>query len=289
MLLSGLSRYEELGFSLDYVTPKQDYLLHTHDFSELEIILSGTAVNSINGKSFSVEAGDVFVVEQGATHEISQVRGLTLYNIGFRQSALRSLGADLMELPGFHALFLSQPEPEPVVRRVRLEEEELSRVRLLLEEMQQEYRQAEPGFRTALLCGFSKLLLVLSRSYSQQTPTGGIWQAAAAAARMEREFGEELSIRQLAESVYLSERHFRRLFEKVYGIGPMEYLLELRLRTAGRLLLSERASVTEIAMSCGFSDGNYFSRVFRRKYGMPPTAYRALHGSKGQMPIVNSV
>lgn len=281
MQLSGLSRYEELGFSLDYVTPKQDYLLHTHDFSELEIILSGTAVNSINGKSFSVQAGDVFVVEQGATHEITQVSGLTLYNIDFHQSALRSIGADLAELPGFHALFLSQPEPG--VRRVRLEEEELSRVRLLLEEMQREYRRGQPGFRTALLCGFSKLLLILSRSYSQQTPTGGIWQAAAAAARMERELGEEISIRQLAESVYLSERHFRRLFEKVYGLSPLEYLLELRLTAAGRLLSSETASVTEIAMACGFSDGNYFSRVFRRKYGMPPTAYRALHRKKDRL------
>ena len=278
MLLSGLSQYEELGFSLDYVTPQKDYLLHTHDFSELEIILSGTAVNSINGKSFSVEAGDVFVVEQGATHEITQVRGLTLYNIGFRQSALRSLGADLLELPGFHALFLSRPELDPGVRQLHLKEEELNKVRHLLEEMRQEYLGGEPGFRTALLCGFSRLLLMLSRNYSQQTPTGGIWQAAAAAARMEREFGEEMSVRGLAESVYLSERHFRRLFEKVYGVSPSDYLLELRLRTAGRLLISESASVTEVAMACGFSDGNYFSRVFRRKYGMPPTAYRALRG-----------
>jgi len=278
LLLSGLSQYEELGFSLDYVTPQKDYLLHTHDFSELEIILSGTAVNSINGKSFSVEAGDVFVVEQGATHEITQVRGLTLYNIGFRQSALRSLGADLLELPGFHALFLSRPELDPGVRQLHLKEEELNKVRHLLEEMRQEYLGGEPGFRTALLCGFSRLLLMLSRNYSQQTPTGGIWQAAAAAARMEREFGEEMSVRGLAESVYLSERHFRRLFEKVYGVSPSDYLLELRLRTAGRLLISESASVTEVAMACGFSDGNYFSRVFRRKYGMPPTAYRALRG-----------
>ncbi len=287
MMFSGLARYEELGFSLDYVTPQKDYLLHTHDFSELEIILSGTAVNSVNGKSFSVQAGDVFVVEQGATHEISQVRGLTLYNIGFRQNALRSIGADLLEMPGFHALFLTRPEQDPGVRRVRLKEEELHRVRLLVDEMQQEYLQGEPGFRTALLCGFSRLLLILSRNYFQQTPVGGIWQAAAAAARMERELGEEISIRQLAESVYLSERHFRRLFEKVYGVSPLEYLLELRLEAAGRLLRSETVSVTEIAMACGFSDGNYFTRVFRRKYGVTPTAYRKLQGNANS--IVNSV
>jgi len=275
-----MARYEDLGLSLHYVTPHRDYTPHIHDFSELEIILSGSAVNSINGKSFSVGPGDVFVVGKGATHEITRIEGLELYNIGFNPSALRGIGQDLLEMPSFHALFLLDSTTDPNVRRVQLRGDELERVRALLEEMLREYRSSEPGFRTALQCDFARLLLLLSRNYSQQPPPGSSWQAAAAAARMEREYAEPLSVTALAESVYLSERHFRRQFETVYGISPSEYLLELRLRAAASQLMTGSRSVTEVAMACGFSDGNYFSRVFRRKYGITPTAYRT--ASKGQ-------
>lgn len=275
--LSGMARYEELGFSLHRLAPRQDYAMHTHDYAELEIILSGTAINSINGRSFPIQAGDVFAVGKGATHEITQVDGLELYNIGFNQSALRGIGQDLLEMPGFHALFLQDSITDPAIRRLHLPADQMQRVCTLLEEMEQEYQASTPGFQTALLCNFALLLLLLSRSHSQRLPAGGTWQAAAAAAKMERDYAAPISMQDLAQSVYLSQRHFRRLFEKAYGISPSEYLLNLRLNAACRLLLCENLTVTDTAMACGFSDGNYFSRVFHRKYGMSPTAYRRLY------------
>ena len=272
-----MARYEELGFSLHRLTPRRDYALHTHDYSELEIILSGSAINSINGKSFPIRTGDVFVVGKGATHEITQIDGLELYNIGFNQSALRGIGQDLLEMPGFHALFLQDSVSDPNIRRLHLPSDQMQHVCRLLEEMEQEYQACMSGFQTSLLCNFALLLLLLSRSHTQDLPVGGTWQAAAAAAKMERDYPNPISMQDLAQSVYLSERHFRRQFEKAYGLSPSEYLLNLRLNAACRLLLCEDLTVTHTAMACGFSDGNYFSRMFHRKYGMSPTAYRRLH------------
>ena len=272
-----MARYEELGFSLHRLSPRQDYAPHTHDFSELEIILSGSAINSINGKSFPIRSGDVFVVGKGATHEITEIDGLELYNIGFNQSALRGIGQDLLEMPGFHALFLQDSITDPNIRRLNLPSEQMQHVCSLLKEMEQEYQSSTLGFQTALLCNFTLLLLLLSRSHSQRLPAGGTWQAAAAAAKMERDYPNPISMQDLAQSVYLSDRHFRRQFEKAYGISPMEYLLNLRLNAACSLLLSANLTITDAAMACGFSDGNYFSRVFHRKYGMSPTAYRHLY------------
>ena len=272
-----MARYEALGFSLHRLTPPRDYALHTHDYSELEIILAGSAMNSINGKGFPIRAGDVFVVGKGATHEITQIDGLELYNIGFNQSALRGIGQDLLEMPGFHALFLQDGTSDPNIRRLHLPPEQMQQVCRLLEEMELEYRASTPGFQTSLLCNFALLLLLLSRCHTQRLPAGGTWQAAAAAAKMERDYPTPLSMQELARSVYLSERHFRRQFEKAYGISPSEYLLNLRLNAACRLLLCENLTVTDTAMACGFSDGNYFSRVFHRKNGISPTAYRQLY------------
>ena len=272
---SSMVRYEDLGLSLHYVTPHQDYAPHTHDYFEMEIILSGSAVNSINSREFAVSAGDVFVVGKGATHEISQIDGLELYNIGFNKSTLHYIGQDLLEMPGFHALFLMDNTPDPDIRRVHLDANEMQQIRFLLDEMYQEYTNITPGFRTALLCDFARLILFLSRCYSQQMPKSCSWQVAAAAAEMEQNFSQPISMSKLASSVFLSERHFRRQFEKAYGITPSEYLLGLRLRTATKLLSSGSRNITDVAIACGFSDGNYFSRVFRRTYGISPSDYRA--------------
>ena len=52
------------------------------------------------------------------------------------------------------------------------------------------------------------------------------------------------------------------------------YLLDLRLRVAAEKLMSEKSTVTDIAFQCGFNDSNYFTKLFRRKYGQSPRAFR---------------
>ena len=271
---SGLLRYDDLGFSLHRLTPTQDYRPHTHDFYEMEIILSGSAINSINGTSFPVGPGNVFIVGEGATHEISQIDRLELYNLGFNRHALRNIGVDLLKLPGFHALFQMDQTEDSTLRRLKLEPAELKKAQRLLDEMHEEYVQAHPGFQTVLLGEFAHLIVLLSRNYSRAIPERGTWQMAAALAKMERDFAEPLSIAELADSVYLSERHFRRQFEKLYQQTPKDYLQNLRLHAATELLLQKGMSVTDIALACGFSDCNYFSRAFRQNFGISPTEYR---------------
>ncbi len=271
---SGMLRYEDLGFSLHRVTPVRDYQLHTHDFHEMEIILSGSAINSINGKSFPIGPGDVFIVGKGATHEISQIDGLELYNLGFNSHVLRSIGSDLLKLPGFHALFLMDQLTDPSIRCLKLEASELKKVKRILDEMHEEYTQELPGCQTVLLSEFSRLTVLLSRNYIRAIPEKGTWQMASALAKMERDYAEPLSIAQLADSVYLSERHFRRQFEKLYHETPKAYLQKVRLNAATELLLQKELSVTDIALACGFSDCNHFSRVFRQSFGISPTEYR---------------
>lgn len=81
--------------------------------------------------------------------------------------------------------------------------------------------------------------------------------------------------RALAESGYCPD-HIRRLFQTETGKTPHEYLVDLRIRAAKRLLLLRRAShdsLDTVAESCGFSDAAYFSRVFKARVGVPPSAY----------------
>jgi len=61
------------------------------------------------------------------------------------------------------------------------------------------------------------------------------------------------------------------------GITPARYALGLRLQEACRLLIETSDSISEVASACGFEDECYFSRCFRRQFGIPPHSYRKDH------------
>ena len=81
-----------------------------------------------------------------------------------------------------------------------------------------------------------------------------------------------LSVREIAEHAGLSVSHLSALFNEHLGMPPNEYMLQVRLREA-RVLLARGLSVKEAAHATGFSSQQYFSRLFRRRMGICPTAF----------------
>jgi len=90
----------------------------------------------------------------------------------------------------------------------------------------------------------------------------------------ERSFSRPVGVAEMVRASGFSRSHFSRLFHYRFGMSPLDYLNGLRLREAMRLLADTPAPVTEIALRSGFTDPNYFSRVFRKACGMSPRAYR---------------
>jgi AraC-like DNA-binding protein len=92
-----------------------------------------------------------------------------------------------------------------------------------------------------------------------------------------------LDLRDLAERVGLSEGHLARLFRQQLGRSPLRYQQTLRLRLAERLLLDPRLSAAEVGRRCGWSDLNYFCRIFSRHAGRPPGQWRGGRSSLSEM------
>ena len=90
----------------------------------------------------------------------------------------------------------------------------------------------------------------------------------------ERASDETFSCRNLARHVSMSEVHFRRLFTRMFGQTPNQYLTSMRLTLAKEKLLRTDETIQKIAQESGFGNQNYFSRAFRRETGMTPTDYR---------------
>jgi AraC-like DNA-binding protein len=109
-----------------------------------------------------------------------------------------------------------------------------------------------------------------------QMPTTDLPAAVARAKTyMDSHFAEALDIGRVAAASGLSRAHFVRFFTKATGEPPSEYLFRTRVARAMRLLHATDWSVDKIARNCGFSDGNYLAKAFRRAHGMNPSGYRA--------------
>ena len=67
---------------------------------------------------------------------------------------------------------------------------------------------------------------------------------------------------------------FSKKFHRLTGFGFKEYLTHVRIQAAAEQLLSGKQSVTEVALNCGYSDGNYFGDAFRKIKGMSPNQFR---------------
>lgn len=83
-----------------------------------------------------------------------------------------------------------------------------------------------------------------------------------------------LDVATLAAVAGLSRAHFSRLFTRLNGMSPSDFVLRERMSRAARLLVNGQLSVKEIASACGFEDPNYFAKAFRRTYGTSPSEFR---------------
>lgn len=82
-----------------------------------------------------------------------------------------------------------------------------------------------------------------------------------------------ITVDELAELCGYSRWHFSKLFHKLTGMTPSEYMLDVKLEAALRLLRQGHSNIKEIAYRCGFQDQGYFARRFKARFGVSPSHY----------------
>lgn len=100
-----------------------------------------------------------------------------------------------------------------------------------------------------------------------------------AAEIMEEEYPRLTGIEELAARLDLSPEHLSRAFKDEMGRAPLSYLTGLRLQSAMNDLLGTEWSIDSIARKNGFSNGNYFAKIFRKHVGISPGSYRESNGN----------
>jgi AraC-like DNA-binding protein len=111
-------------------------------------------------------------------------------------------------------------------------------------------------------------------------------RALAAAAWIEANASEQVALTELSQRAQLTPFHFLRLFTRVLGVSPHQYLVRTRLRLAARLLAEPEASVTNTAYQVGFRDLSHFIRTFTRAAGVSPREFR--RAARGERELLEA-
>ncbi len=130
--------------------------------------------------------------------------------------------------------------------------------------------------KAAVDAGLADLIAGLPDETSNRlfAPLRGGSPVAPALSAIESDLGAELANPELARRCGCSVDHFVRIFRRHVGQTPAQYVLERRVAAAGQALAFGDESIDAIADRLGFPDRFYFSRVFARRMGVPPAAYR---------------
>lgn len=253
---------------------------HEHkDFYELVVVASGSGLHRLQDREWRIAAGNVFLIPPHRQHCYVEYDNLLIYNLLFSQKFIRYFLPDLNRLPGYQLLFnfVASEAVRCPGDGICIQEEYFPKLLHLLEEMDKLNSSLQPGDKTLLLSNFGLVMLLLSKYVHWSGPQrqlANIEQLTRLLEELGNNIATPWSLEQMARFCNMSVSGFRQSFRRLTGVPPLEYLVRLRLSHALNKLEFTRESLTDIALSCGFNDVNYFSRQFKKHYSFLPARYR---------------
>jgi AraC-like DNA-binding protein len=91
---------------------------------------------------------------------------------------------------------------------------------------------------------------------------------------IQNNFQNKIYLKEIADLIYLTESNFCKFFKKATGKTYSDYVNEIRINEASRLLIQSDRTISQISFECGFETLSYFNRVFLNKKGITPSVYR---------------
>lgn len=277
-----LIRYEKLKHVKFLVNRIQFRKEHIHNEFEIFIVLKGSGIAKIKNKSYSLKAGDAYLINSGEVH--SYMRD-PLYTLDKE---------DVDDVPLFLFVQISNHclrEYFPQIRttvfnscnlRDYLSEEEIKDVVNSLVASARTYFIEEPLYQLTIL---SNVARVLTTCY-KKVPHEIISEAQKSSLkqknlRVERiisyidaNFETQIRLQDLAEQENLSPTHFSHLFTSLFGVTFQNYVNIKRMEQCIRLMPNKEKTLLEISYESGFSDPKYMNRMFIKHFGYTPKEYR---------------
>lgn len=238
-----------------------------YDYFLIHYVISGKGIFSSQGEEYELGAGDSFVIEpeQLISYVSDETDPWHYCWIAFTGTQAAALVAST----GLNPL-------QPIIHTKRNRH-----IPVLFRHIQQALRSKKANAQLKSIGYLHLLLGEYCETLSASTLAGVVTEAESdrivqqAIHYLSTQYAEPITIELMAESLGYNRAYLSRMFKRHTKVTPVTFLLKLRVDKA-RLLLRERLELTieQIASSVGFYDPLYFSKQFRRWYGVSPSEYR---------------
>lgn len=225
-------------------------------FHNLSYLAAGSATFWLDGVAHRARAGDLVYLPRGSVRraETDPEDLMRCYACDFQIQSVGGTPLDVL--------------PLPTVAHVGLGDELLE----LYRRLNRAWLEKRPGYGLAVRGLFC---LILSRLAAAVRAAGGDEEPARRLAAVQdfifKHYAEPIPLARLAALVRLNPRYFGNWFSGRTGMTAREYINRIRIRKAFDLLATGGFNVAETAYKCGFSDVFYFSKLFKRIVGRPPS------------------
>ena len=255
---------------------------HTHEFLEMQYIVSGKAVHKIAGHSYEVDKGSLLFVNFGQAHSYVCSEPLTYVNILIQPEFISSELIDSDNALDMLAISLFEDfagEDIHIKPHIHFDGSEVIDVEKTLDDMLSEYYAKQIGYRTALKGLLQYLLVLVFRKFRASDENLSVINhmqriTPEILRYIEDNCFEKLSVSDLAKRCYYNTSYFSRIFKECYGMTLISYIQKKRIDEAVRLLRDTDLSVEEICRRVGYSEKKHFYKKFREITGTTTSAFR---------------
>lgn len=250
----------------DIWTQGYHHIMHNHaDIAEILLILSGRGQYAIGLHRREVSGGDVILCSSGVLHDEfpSEDEPFRTLCIGIKRLAFEGLA------PGR----LLAEDSDPIFHNPA-QFAELASLFTMMEAHAGQENESSRMFCQHLMLASLELVRQMVRNAAAAPPLPEHELFARVEAYIDAHYQEELSVERLSRYFYVSPYHLAHHFKHHTGYTVKQYILRRRIGEAQTRLYGTTDSIKSIAAAVGFEDAAYFSRLFAKYVGMPPSEYR---------------
>lgn len=253
--------------------------LHWHSEFEINYILSGRAEMICSDKKFVSKAGDIIIIPPNTLHAIYPYKNdRQLYDtVVFSPDMLGASADDRCSAECIRPLINGSDEITPQISKDHQYYGELS---VIVENIFSCAKGNSPQLDLLLKSELMRLFWLLGNSgdiYRKTEQNGRADIIRPALEYISENFRENITVDMLAEQAHLSRSYFMSLFRQTAGVSAIEYVTQLRIKYACRLLTETDKTAAETAFECGFRNISNFNRQFRKAVGCTPNEYRKMN------------
>ncbi len=237
-----------------------------HDFCEIIYVVEGRGEFTIAGKVYELNKGDVAIYNPGIPHEAKSITDGPFKVI--------YCGVDSLHIEGVPQGMLLPAYVEPVISC----EKYAYKVESYLSEILRECDSQVLGYETLSTNLLMSLITVIYRivdvKHQFQSLKGKNEIALRTKHFIDANYTQSISLKDIADTMYVSQHYLSHLFKKEVGDSPFNYLISRRIEEAKRLLADSEMPVHEVASQVGYGNDKYFSMLFKKITGQTPSSFR---------------